>query len=103
MTWTVEEQQHRVAAPFHQTSAVRVGRVEEFAEDEIEGVAHLLGPDAPPPGEPLGQRGEAGDVGEDSGAVDGAEGALGVCLQPVHHQPRQVGHEQCVHDAGPPR
>ena len=64
---SVEQEEQRVAAPLEEAGAPVVRLVEQRAEHAVEGVAHQLGADLALAGEPLAERGEAGDVDEDEG------------------------------------
>ena len=72
-----EEEEQRVAPELHQVPARLGGDCQEPPEDVVEDVGQLLGADLALSGQPLGERGEAGDVGEQDRAVDGAPAGIG--------------------------
>ena len=90
----VEQQQHGVAAPLHESGAVLVGGREELLEDHVQDVAHLLGADLAAAGELLRQVRETGDVREHGRAVDRAVRHVGHVAQPVDHE---AGHIRRQH------
>ena len=87
---SVEQEEQRVAAPLEEARAPVVRLVEQRAEHAVEGVAHQLGADLALAGEPLAERGEAGDVDEDEGAVELHVELIRVAPKPVDDQPRDV-------------
>ena len=67
-----EEEEQRVAAELQQLAAAGRRDGEHRPEHPVERLDDLLGADPAVPGQPLGERGEARDVGEDQRAVDRA-------------------------------
>ena len=77
MAGPVEHEQERVAAPLEQPGAPVVGLVEQRGEHAVERVAHQLRADLALARQPLGQRGEAGDVDEHERRLDLAVARVG--------------------------
>ena len=96
-----EEEQHGVAAPLHQVAALTAGVREQRPEGGVEDVAELLGAHRPLPGQPPGQRREAGDVDEGEGPLDAAVPLVGVADEPLGRHVGHVGAQRCRHDHSP--
>ena len=88
MAFTGEEDQERVATKFEKYAAFGVSDREELGEAGADRLAELLSTDAAVPGEPFGQAGEARDVDEHRGRVDGAPAALGLVGEPLLDEAR---------------
>lgn len=94
VTGAAEEQQHGIAAELGQGPTERTGDVEQPGEAGLDDPDDGLGPDLALPGEPLGDPGEAGDVGEDERAGQPPVSPRLVVLgDPLAHQARDVGLE----------
>ena len=77
-----EEQEQRVAAELEHVAAVALGDRDQLVEDGRDAADELLGAGLAVDREPLGERGEAGDVDRDERAVETrARGASGSSLQ----------------------
>ena len=89
-----EEEEQRVAAELEHVAAVALGDADQLVEDRRDAADELFGAGFAVDGEPLGERGEAGDVDRDERAVErpGAR-AVGL-LAPAADQPREIGRER---------
>ena len=88
-----EQEQKRVATELDEIATGLGRHGQQPAEDVVEDVGKLLRADLALPSEPLGQRREAGDVGEQDRPVDGAPAGIRVGRQPVERNAREVGRE----------
>lgn len=93
VTAALEGQQDGVTAPLEQARAVLVGVGEEVVEGRVERLAHLLGAGLAAARQPLGERGEARDVGEHQRALERAGLDPRRGREPVDDQPGDVGKE----------
>ncbi len=78
----VEEEQDRVATPFHEPGAVVVGRRQQLGEAGVQRVVELLGSHFPLAGQALRHLREARDVDEGEGPADGLPALLRIVAQP---------------------
>ena len=88
-----EEQEQRVAAELEHVAAVTLGDADQVVEDGRDAADELLGAGLAVDGEPLGERGEAGDVDRDERAVERARARAVGLLAPAADQARDVGGE----------
>ena len=92
----LEQEQQRVSTELEQLTSAFGGDLEHRAEDPAQGVDELLGADASPAGEPLGQGGEPGDVGEAQGAVDHSPRTIGRIEHPLDRQLRHMAVQHAI-------
>ncbi len=88
-----EQQQQRVAAELEHVAAVPLGDGDQVVEDGRDALDELLGAGLPVHGEPLGERGEAGDVDRDERAVDHPRARRVGLLAPPANEPGEIGCE----------
>ena len=78
-----DQQQQRVTAEFEELTTAVGDDLEHPPEHAVQGVDQLLGADRPARFQPLGQRGEAGYVGEAQRAVEHAPPSLRLVADPI--------------------
>ena len=61
---SVEQEEQRITPELQQVTPASVAERDHRAEDPVQDLGELLGPDAPMRRESLGEAGEAGDVDE---------------------------------------
>ena len=72
MVLAANEEEQGIAAELQQLAAPGGHDLQHRAEDPVERLDDLLGPDPPAAGQPFGERGETGDVCEDERSVQDA-------------------------------
>jgi len=87
----VEPHRQRVTAELQQRAAVTAGDDQQLGEAEVDGVDELLGSLRADPGQPLGQPGEPGHVGEGHRALERLDPLLGRRGQTPKQEKGQVG------------
>ena len=88
-----ERQEQGVAAELEQRAALAVGDLEHPGEHVVEDLGQLLGADAAPPGQALGEGGEARDVHEAARGLHLAPQCAGCVEVPFGGHARDIGRE----------
>ena len=92
-----EQQEQRIATELEELPTT-IGRdAEHAAEHAAEGLDQFLGADTSPRGETLGQRGEAGDVGEHHRALDDSPPSIRFVGHPIEDEARHQPVELTLH------
>jgi hypothetical protein len=87
VVFAVVEKEERVPSELEQTATLLVRDLEECRERRVHHLGHFLRAGPSQARQPLGHRGEAGDVDEREGSLELEPAPLGVVAEPFERQP----------------